>query len=51
MDGEWLGLDVRVTTARGAPHHTSTSPTTARVTPVLHKLDDIHIHQENQDFT
>ena len=42
-DGERLGLDARVTTAEGAPHHTSTSPTTARVTPVLHTLDDIHI--------
>ena len=42
-DGERLGLDARVTTAGGAPHHTSTSPTTARVTPVLHTLDDIHI--------
>ena len=42
-DGERLGLDARVTTAGGAPHHTSTSPTTARVTTVLHTLDDIHI--------
>ena len=42
-DGERLGLDVRVTTAEGAPHYASTSPTTARVTPVLHTLDDIHI--------
>ena len=40
-DGERQGLDVRVITAGGAPHHTS--PTTARVTPVLHTLDDIHI--------
>ena len=32
-----------MTTAGGAPHNTSTSPTTARVTPVLHTLDDIHI--------
>ena len=42
-DGERMGLDVRVTTAGEAPHHTSTSPTTARVTPVLHTMDDIHI--------
>ena len=40
-DGERLGLDARVTTAGGAPHNTS--PTTARVTTVLHTLDDIHI--------
>ena len=40
-DGERLGLDARVTTARGAPHNTS--PTTARVTMVFHTLDDIHI--------
>ena len=40
-DGERLELDVRVTTAGGAPHNTS--PTTARVTTVLHTLDDIHI--------
>ena len=42
-DGERLGLDARVTAAEGAPHYASTSPTTARVTPVLHTLDDIHI--------
>ena len=42
-DGERQGLDARVTTAGGAPHHTNTSPNTARVTPVLHTLDDIHI--------
>ena len=30
-----------MTTAGGAPHNTS--PTTARVTTVLHTLDDIHI--------
>ena len=40
-DGERLGLEGRVTTAGGAPHNTS--PTTARVTTVLHTLDDIHI--------
>ena len=40
-DGERLGLDARVTTAGGTPHNTS--PTTARVTLVLHTLDDIHI--------
>ena len=40
-DGERQGLDARVTTAGGAPHNTS--PTTARVTTVLHTLDDIHI--------
>ena len=40
-DGERLELDARVTTAGGAPHNTS--PTTARVTTVLHTLDDIHI--------
>ena len=32
-----------MTTAEGAPHYASTSPTTARATPVLHTLDDIHI--------
>ena len=42
-DGERLGLDARVTTAEGAPHYASTSPTTARVTTVLRTLDDIHI--------
>ena len=42
-DGERRGLDVRVTTAEGAPHYASTGPTTARVTTVLHTLDDIHI--------
>ena len=42
-DGERQGLDARVTTAGGAPHHTSTSPTTARISTVLHTLDDIHI--------
>ena len=36
-----MGLDARVTTAGGAPHNTS--PTTARVTTILHALDDIHI--------
>ena len=41
MDEERLGLDAIVTTAGGAPHNTS--PTTARVTMVLHTLNDIHI--------
>ena len=40
-NGERLGLDAIVTTAGGAPHNTS--PTNARVTTVLHTLDDIHI--------
>ena len=45
-DGERLGLDARVTTAGGAPHNTSPTTarlTTARLTAVLHTLDDIHI--------
>ena len=40
-DGERLGLDAIMTTAGRAPHNTS--PTTARVTPILHTLDNIHI--------